>query len=142
MPEPERNLNLNTILRMGKILKALILSCSLINCFSQDCDTTVYKYVDEQPEYLEGMMNLHTHLMGISLPEMNDAERMVSKFYFSIVIDCEGHVAKVRAIKNTDHPVSRILEEEIKISGPWAPGKKNHQRVNTQIILPVNIHWE
>lgn len=142
MPEPERNLILNIILRMGKILKALILSCSLINCFSQDCDTTVYKYVDEQPEYSEGMMNLHTHLMGISLPEMNDDELVISKFYFSIVIDCEGRVAKVRAIKNIDHPVSKILEEEIKISGPWTPGKKDHQPVNTEFTLPVHIHWE
>lgn len=142
MPEPERSLNLNTILQMGKPLKVAILSFFFINCFSQNCDTTVYKYVDEQPEYSKGMMNLYTHLMGVSLPEMDDTELMVSKFYFSIVIDCEGHVAEVQAIKNVDHPVSKILEDEIRASGLWIPGKKDDNPVTTQFTLPVIIHWE
>lgn len=97
---------------------------------------TIYKKVEQMPEFQGGQDGLRSYLAHVGNPDMRLDKP--ARVYLSFVIDKEGKVQDVSVVS----PVSPRLDEHavgvIKGLPPFIPGRHNGEPVCVRVYFPVN----
>ena len=106
---------------------------------AQDCDTTVYEVVEVMPEYPGGMSELMNYMMDVSLPKLENENEIIGSFCFSFIVQCDGQLADITALKNPDHPYTIAVKKHIEQIPKWTAGLHQGRHVYVRYTLPIHI---
>ncbi len=105
--------------------------------------TDIYLKVDQMPEYPGGQAALMNFLgENIKYPESCKDDGMEGTVYVSFVIDEDGTVKDIKAIKSPDERLSASALETVNKMQAWIPGKQDGKNVKVQFNLPIKYQVE
>ena len=96
--------------------------------------------VEENPEFIGGMAKLYEYLgKNIQYPEMAKENGIQGKVFVQFVVDKDGSLTDVQAIKGIgagcDEEAVRVISKAKK----WKPGKQRGRAVKVRMILPITF---
>ncbi|SMD34035.1 outer membrane transport energization protein TonB (TC 2.C.1.1.1) [Reichenbachiella faecimaris] len=97
-------------------------------------------FVESMPEPIGGMSTFYKHVAK-QMKYPNQARRMgiEGKVYVQFVIDKNGKLTEVQAIKGIGAGCDEEAVRVIKNAPDWSPGKQRGQPVKVRMILPVTF---
>lgn len=106
-------------------------------------DTTdqIYYSADREPEFIADNITFHQFLVeNILYPQMAKENRIQGKVYVTFVVEKNGSLTNVKALKAPDQLLKNEAERCVKSSPPWAPAIINHKPVRFQYTVPVSFN--
>ena len=100
----------------------------------------VFVIVEQNPEFPGGMEGLYRYLAtNINYPDEAKAKNIEGRVLVSFVIERDGSVSNVRAVRSPDEMLGREAERVVKAMPKWKPGKQQGKAVRVQYNLPINF---
>jgi periplasmic protein TonB len=118
------------------------LACSGV--YDSTLQHTVYKFVDEMPQYPGGESEMFKVIVeNILVPEdYFTTGEIQTKTFASFVVDEKGKVVNIKVLRKTEaeySPLDKSVINAIRKLADWIPGKCKGVPVAVQFILPLNI---
>lgn len=100
----------------------------------------IFDIVETQPEPIGGMASFYKHV-GQQMKYPNQARRMgiEGKVFVQFVIDKQGNLTEVKAIKGIGAGCDEEAVRVIQNSPSWSPGKQRGRPVKVRMILPITF---
>ena len=100
----------------------------------------IFDIVETQPEPIGGMAAFYKHV-GKQMKYPNQARRMgiEGKVFVQFVIDKQGNLTEVKAIKGIGAGCDEEAVRVIQNSPSWSPGKQRGRPVKVRMILPITF---
>jgi periplasmic protein TonB len=107
-------------------------------------DTTIYKIVEQQPEYPEGMGALFKYLgQNIKYPTICRENGIEGTLYIRFIIEKDGSVKDITCTFGCQcNGYVDSVSDALKNMPKWKAGKQNGKPVRVQYTLPLKIHLE
>ncbi len=114
------------------------LFASSFHSLAQECDTTVYETVEEMPEFPGGLEKMYQFMADFTVPDVSQTH-IQSKFYFEFIVQCDGSVTDLKALRNENHPITLAALDHLSNMPKWTPGKQHGQPVKVKYVVPLRI---
>ena len=100
----------------------------------------IFTIVEDQPGFPGGMGAFYTYVSK-NLKYPNQARRMgiEGKVFVQFVVDKQGNITEVSAIKGIGAGCDEEAARVIKSSPKWSPGKQRGKAVKVRMILPITF---
>jgi protein TonB len=105
-------------------------------------EDSVYMDADELPAFPGGDMALAEWLRAnLKYPEKCKKEGASGRVIVRFVVNKNGRVAEVEAIKSPHPELAKAAVRTVKKMPKWTPGKKDGQTVRCAMNLPIMYKW-
>lgn len=105
-------------------------------------DTTIYKFVDEAPQFPGGDAAFIKYLgENIRVPKAALKENIQSRFIFKFIVEKDGSLSNPQIIKTLNKAMAKEVLRVINATPKWMPGKLNGRPVRVLYSIPVNIDY-
>jgi protein TonB len=96
--------------------------------------------LDRLPEYPGGISKFYQYIIyNIDKPEVDDNLSSISVL-MSFVIERDGSMTDIKALRSTDINLEREAIKVLKASRvKWSPGFKDNQKMRTLYVLPIKV---
>ncbi len=109
----------------------------------QDVDATnddVFTVVEEQPVPYGGLNAFYEFISEVlNYPEEARQNKVQGKVFVQFVVDEEGNVTNVKAVKGIGFGCDEEAERAVKNSQKWKPGRQHGKAVKVRMILPITF---
>lgn len=105
-------------------------------------ETKVYNTsaVEVKPEFPGGIEKFHLYSQKkIKIPEEIKTQKIKGKVFVTFVIEKDGSLTDIKVIRDIGYRTKEIVENFLKNSPNWKPGKLNGKTVRCQHTLPIII---
>lgn len=100
----------------------------------------IFTIVEQQPEFPGGIDPLMNFLReNIRYPLSSRQAGHEGTVYVEMVIDKDGSVTEVKAMKGVDQALDAEAVRVVKLLPRWKPGSQNGRNVRTQFIIPIKF---
>src|SRR3954464_1474197 len=108
-------------------------------------DTTIYTFVEKQPEFFGGMSCLFQYITNYTKRPEGEMERTLSgTVYVTFVVERDGSLSNIRVLRGISG--SKAFDGEairvVRAMQKWVPAENNGKRVRVQYNLPVRFKRE
>jgi TonB family protein len=103
-------------------------------------DEKVYEIAEQMPECYGGEKVMYNFINdNIIYPENSKKKKIEGKVIVKFVVNEEGEITKVKAVKIPENgeELSKEAERVIKKMQDWKPGKQNGQNVSVEFYVPI-----
>ncbi|TAJ12015.1 TonB family protein [Marinilabiliaceae bacterium JC017] len=101
---------------------------------------SVYSEVDKLPVLKRSKGSYSAYFKKVvKYPPQEKLKGIEGDVFVSFVVGSDGNVYDVSITKGLNTSMDEEAIRVVSKSGPWKPGKKNKQNVNTQLIIPINF---
>ena len=135
---------------LDKMLLLLALSglCSRTNLAAQ-CPEAEYAdakemwQVQTQPEFPDGGdAALFQFVARLPLPGLEEGIEPVYDLKLQFVVEKDGSLSRLCALKYPDHPWTLALLEHLALSPTWKPGRIGEEVVPVRYVFPLRLRAE
>ena len=103
----------------------------------------VYDLVDDQPEYEGGIQKFYQYIgENLEYPEQARRLGVEGKVYVQFIINTDGTVSNVKAVKGIGAGCDAEAERVISGSDQWKPGKVGGKVVRTRMMVPILYNFD
>lgn len=97
--------------------------------------------LDILPQYPGGMNRFYEYVVkNFDRPEIDDSREITMSVIVSFVIEKDGTLTDIKAIRSTDYNMEKEAIRILKASRvKWTPGKKDGKPVRTLFMLPIKV---
>ncbi len=97
--------------------------------------------LDILPEYPGGMKRFYEYVQRtFNRPEIEDNGEITMSVIMSFVIEKDGTLTDIKAVRSTDRNMEKEAIRILKASKvKWAPGMKDGEPVRTLFMLPIKV---
>ncbi|MFP4506913.1 MAG: TonB family protein [Cyclobacteriaceae bacterium] len=100
----------------------------------------VFMVVENQPAPEGGMEEFYKYLMNnLKYPEQAKAAGIEGKVFVQFVVDTDGSITDVKAIKGIGAGCNAEAERVLKEAAPWNPGTQKGKFVKVRMVLPITF---
>lgn len=97
-------------------------------------------YVEDMPEFEGGKMAFMKHIAKqVKYPRQAKNLGIEGRVFVEFVIDKEGNITEVKAIKGIGAGCDEEAVRVIKNAPKWKPGKQRGKPVKVKMVLPINF---
>jgi TonB family protein len=108
--------------------------------FDKSGNQYFYKSVEEMAVLGETFNNFYEHVgKTLQYPKEARRKRIQGKVFVEFVIDRDGSVTNVKAIRGIGHGCDEEAIKAVKSSPPWSPGRQRGQPVRQRMVLPIDF---
>ena len=95
-------------------------------------------FVEKEPQYIGGIKEFYKYIgENYNLP--NDKEFKGGKVFTSFVIEKDGSITDVKALRDVGFGTGEEAIRVLKKSPLWIPAEENGQKVRVRYILPLTL---
>ncbi len=106
----------------------------------EDPGDDVFTIVEEQPEPYGGLDSFYEFIgEDLQYPEEARKNKVEGRVFVQFVVDEEGNVTHVKAVKGIGFGCDEEAVRAVKNSPKWKPGKQHGKKVKVRMILPINF---
>lgn len=99
----------------------------------------IFEVVEDQPEPVGGMEAFYEFVgQRLRYPEEARAAGIEGRVFIQFVVDEQGNVGEVKAVKGLGHGLDEAAEDMIRET-KWEPGKQRGRAVKVRMIMPVTF---
>ncbi|MDW3191783.1 MAG: TonB family protein [Cytophagales bacterium] len=99
----------------------------------------VYQIVDDEPEYEGGIQKFYEYVGStLEYPKSAREAGYEGRVYVSFVINKDGTVSDVQAVKGVEESMDAEAVRVIAGSPQWKPGRINGKVVRTRLMVPIS----
>ncbi len=102
-----------------------------------DKDTTIYKAVDELPEF-PGDISIWTNAI-IKYPEECKKAGIEGYVLVRFVVEKDGSITNIKAIRSPHEAMTQEAERVLRLMPKWKPAMKNENRVRMKLNIPIKF---
>jgi len=108
---------------------------------SNNVDSNIYnaKAVDKQPEYPGGLAEFDNFIKAnFRKPETNQG--MSGKIVAMIVVHIDGSISDMKILRDFGSGSGKETIRLLRMTSNWIPAEKDGKKVNTKMLLTLNIN--
>ena len=112
---------------------------TIVGASGSDSDL-VFTIVENIPEFKGGGSEMDKFISkNLKYPKIAEEARITGTVYISFVVDENGSLSDVKAIRGLGGGLTEEAIRVIKLMPAWTPGKQNGRAVRVQFTLPVRF---
>lgn len=120
--------------------KGTVIGTTNIALRNEISGTSIYKEVDQQPEYPGGTQAMQTFIGShLDFKSMNAQAKGTARVAVSLVLDAEGHPCDFTVLEPSSPTVDRAVVAMLRMMPTWKPAMKGSKAVASRITQPVVI---
>ncbi len=105
-----------------------------------DPNDEVFTVVEDQPVPYGGMDAFYEFISeDLQYPEEARNNKVEGKVFVQFVVDEEGNVTNVKAVKGIGFGCDKEAVRAVKNSPKWKPGKQHGRKVKVRMVLPITF---
>lgn len=103
-------------------------------------ETTLYNFVDQQPEFPGGESALMSYLRkAIKYPPFAAENGIQGRTILSFVVEKDGSIASIEVLRSPAEELSKEAIRVVQAMPKWKPGKQRGRAVRVKYVLPVQF---
>ncbi len=123
----------------------VILICSTLQSYSQNSESKVYDFPQQEAEFPGGMQAMYQHFFRYVKASPRDSLSISdypSKVYVFFIVDTLGVAKDAEILRDQYNLVTPSILEAIQAMPAWGPAQQGDKKVPQRFKLPINIDYE